>query len=102
AHFLSDVVFAGLIVCGVSWLLAWALLKRDISGTLWRRLVGRLGPSGAVWALYAVLSLIAIAACIAYVDRPVALYFHGASPPVAGGFRGVTPFGAPTSHSHAR
>jgi lipid A 4'-phosphatase len=96
AHFLSDVVFAGLIVCGISWLLARALLERDISGTLWRRLSGRLGPAGAGWTVYALLSLIAIAACIAYVDRPIALYFHGASPPVAEVFRAITRFGVST------
>lgn len=96
AHFLSDVVFAGLIVCGISWLLARALLERDISGTLWRRLSERLGPAGAGWTVYALLSLIAIAACIAYVDRPIALYFHGASPPVAEVFRAITRFGVST------
>jgi undecaprenyl-diphosphatase len=96
AHFLSDVVFAGFIVCGIAWLLDRALLERDLAGALWRRLVGRLGPAGAGWALYALLTLAAIAACIAYVDRPVALYFHAASPPVLEFFRQVTRFGIST------
>jgi undecaprenyl-diphosphatase len=42
------------------------------------------------------LSLAAIAACIAYVDRPVALYFHAASPPLLEAFRVVTRFGVST------
>jgi lipid A 4'-phosphatase len=96
AHFLSDVVFAGLIVCGIAGLLGWALLERDLAGVLSRRLVSRLGPAGAGWALYAVLTVAGIAACIAYVDRPVALYFHGASRPVLAFFREVTRFGVST------
>jgi undecaprenyl-diphosphatase len=39
---------------------------------------------------------VGIAACIAYVDRPVALYFHGASPQVLEFFRAVTRFGVST------
>jgi lipid A 4'-phosphatase len=96
AHFLSDVVFAGFIVCAIAWLLDQALLERDFAGALWRQLVGRLGRAGAGWALYALLTLTAIAACIVYVDRPVALYFHGASPPVLEFFRAVTRFGVST------
>lgn len=96
AHFLSDVVFAGFIVCTIAWLLDRALLERDFAGVLWRQLVGRLGRAGLGWALYALLTLAAIAACIAYVDRPVALYFHGASPPVLEFFRAITRLGVST------
>jgi len=96
AHFLSDVVFAGFIVCGIAWFLDRAVLERDLAGALWRRLVGRLGPAGAGWVLYALLTLAGIAACIAYVDRPVALYFHGVSPPVLVFFRAVTRLGVST------
>ncbi len=96
AHFLSDVVFAGLVVGGIAWLLAWVLLERDLPGALWRRLVDRVGPVRSGWTLYAMLSLIGIGVCIAYVDRPVALYFHGASPPVVDAFRFITRFGVST------
>lgn len=96
AHFLSDVVFAGLVVCGIAWLLAWVILKRDVAGALWRRLVERLGLAGAGWTLYAVLTLIGIAVSIALFDRPVALYFHETSPPVAEVFRVATRFGVST------
>jgi lipid A 4'-phosphatase len=96
AHFLSDVVFAGLIVCGIAWLLDRALLERDLAGALWRRLEGRLGRAGAGWTLYAMLSLVGIAACIAYLDRPVAFYFHEANPRVLDAFRAITRFGVST------
>src|SRR5262249_49680282 len=87
---------AGLVVCGIAWLLAWMILERDIGRTVWRRLVGWLGAAGAGWALYAVLTAIGIAVSIAYIDRPVALYFHGASPQVAEGFRVITRLGVST------
>jgi lipid A 4'-phosphatase len=96
AHFLSDVVFAGLGVGGVAWLLAWVLLKRDLVGSLWRWLCGRLGAAGASWALYAGLTVLGIAVSIIYVDRPVALFFHQASPPVVEAFRVATRLGVST------
>ena len=96
AHFLSDVVFAGLVVCGLAQFLGWALLERDLAAVLRRRAVERLGRSGAAWALYALLSLIGIGACIAYVDRPVALDFHDASPKLVEAFRVITRLGVST------
>ena len=96
AHFLSDVVFAGLVVGGLAWLLGWALLARDFAGVLWRRSVKRLGRSGAAWTLYAILCLIGIAGCIVYVDRPVALYFRGANPQLVEVFRVITRLGIST------
>lgn len=96
AHFLSDVVFAGLTVWGIAGLLAWALLERDVGGALWRQLGRRLGPVGAGWSLYGLLTLISIAISIAFVDRPVALYFHQASPAVGDAFRAVTRLGVST------
>jgi lipid A 4'-phosphatase len=96
AHFLSDVVFAGLVVCGIAWLLAWALLERDLGGALRRRLIARFGSAGAGWVLYSILTLVGIAISIAFVDRPVAVYFHQASPPVADAFRAVTRLGVST------
>jgi len=96
AHFLSDIVFSGLIVGGTAWLLAWALLERDLAGALWRRAVARFGAAGAGWALYALVTLIGIAVCIAYVDRPVALFFHTIDPGIAAGARVVTRLGVST------
>lgn len=96
AHFLSDVVFSGLAVGGTAWLLAWAILERDLAATLWRRAVARLGAGGAGWALYSLATLIGIAACFAYVDRPVALYFHAIDPGMAGVARFITRFGVST------
>jgi lipid A 4'-phosphatase len=96
AHFLSDVLFAGLTVGGVAWLLSWALLERDVGGALWRWICLRLGPSGARWATYAGLTVVGIAVSIAYVDRPVALYFHQVGPTVVDVFREITRLGVST------
>ena len=97
-HFLSDVVFSGLLVGGLTWLLAWALLQRDLGGALWRALAARLGRSGARWALYAVLTLGGVLLAYAFADRPVALYFHrmnGGESPV---FKFITGFGVSTGY----
>jgi lipid A 4'-phosphatase len=93
AHFLSDVVFAGLVVGGIAELLAWLLLERDLGGALWRRLAARLGVARAGWAVYAMLSSLAVVVSVAYLDRPAALYFHGSSAQVVAIFRVVTRFG---------
>jgi lipid A 4'-phosphatase len=95
-HFLSDVVFSGLLVGGVTWLLAWLILERDIGAAIWRELTARLGKSGAIWATYALLTLVAVLACYAYVDRPVALFFHRASPGAVDVFRLITRLGVST------
>jgi len=95
-HFLSDVVFSGLLVGGVAWLLAWLVLQRDIGSAIWRGLTARLGRAGAIWALYALLTLTGIIACYAYVDRPVALFFHRADPATVDVFRFITRFGVST------
>jgi len=96
AHFLSDVVFAGLAVFGVAGLLSWGLLERDLGGVLWRWLRARSSSASASWAIYATLTVIGIAVSIAYVDRPVALHFHQVSPPVTEVFREITRLGVST------
>ena len=86
-HFLSDVIFAGLIVFATSWLLYQALIARDVfASPLARRLrraFSRLSAASlavrfAVWG--AAVMLIEIVA-IGWVDRPLATYFreHGGS-----------------------
>ena len=95
-HFLSDVVFSGLLVGGVAWLLAWLVLERDIAGAVWSGLASRLGRAGAIWVLYALLTLAGVIACYVYVDRPVALFFHRADPAAVDVFRFITRFGVST------
>jgi lipid A 4'-phosphatase len=92
AHFLSDVVFAGLLVYGTTALLYWWIVERDgLAAPPLRRFYReiRSGAAGG-WAfgsrafqrtparilLAAVTAMIVIASSIALFDRPLALYFH--------------------------
>jgi lipid A 4'-phosphatase len=90
AHFLSDVVFAGLIVYGVAWVLHEFLLVREVKPPPWLGRLGLTEPGGRAWRAWQrwaatpggemILSFAAIAllclALIAYLDRPAALWFH--------------------------
>ncbi|MGE0260150.1 MAG: phosphatase PAP2 family protein [Alphaproteobacteria bacterium] len=92
AHFLSDVVYAGLIVTATSWLLYEALVARDLlAGPAARRIyraagkVAGLGrslavdlcqsPAGRVAAWTAATALVMLAAVL-WIDRPLALFLH--------------------------
>ncbi len=95
-HFLSDVVFSGLLVGGLTWLLAWLLLERDVGGAIWRGLAARLGGPGARWGLYGLLTAVGVLLAYAYVDRPVALYFHRENGGESAVFKFITSFGVST------
>ena len=76
-HFLSDVVDAGLLVIGTTWLLHWWLVVCD-GATPIIAAIDRLGetPTGkrVLWvAAFILAELIAIV----WIDRPVADFFHG-------------------------
>ena len=85
AHFLSDVVFAGLIVYAVAWALHDLLLVRDLrfppwlsepGGRAWRAWQRWAAtPGGEVILSFAAIALLCLA-LIAYLDRPAALWFH--------------------------
>jgi lipid A 4'-phosphatase len=83
-HFLSDVVYAGLIVCAASWLLyRWIVLRDAFASPAARRVYQAFGygsPPGSaarigVWA--AGITLVEIVA-IGWLDRPAAAYFREA------------------------
>ncbi len=99
-HFLSDVVFAGLLVFGTTALLHWWIVERDGlaappllrfyrgvgrgvgrgAGSVWPR-IRESWPSPAVRAGLAVAATaILVVVSIAVVDRPVALYLHARGP----------------------
>jgi lipid A 4'-phosphatase len=96
AHFLSDVVFAGLVVYGASALLHWWIVQRDgLTAPLLARLSQlifrnsraiwgsgrRAGASPAVrLALGTGATAVLIVISIALVDRPVASSLHGRDP----------------------
>ncbi len=85
AHFLSDVVFAGLIVYAVAWALHEFLLVRDIKPPSWLSEPGARAwrawqcwaatPGGEAIVSFAAATLLCLA-LIAYLDRPAALWFH--------------------------
>jgi lipid A 4'-phosphatase len=91
-HFLSDVVDAGLLVYAVTWLLYQGIVERDIlasrpvrdfcrQAALWAasRRPARLGP-GMRLLLWAAATAIAVALSMAYLDRPLAEFFHREGP----------------------
>ena len=87
-HFLSDVVFSGFTVGGVSWLLHRLLVEDD-------RLVRRLGAFAPPrrLALPALLLLAAVLLSMAFLDRPVARLFHPGDPQLRAFFTFITQFG---------
>jgi len=88
AHFLSDVVFSGLIVTGISLLLHRAIIANDALAH-W---AARHRPSPQV-ALPALGFLGLLLLSMAFVDRPVARYFHESDPGFRNVFQFITQFG---------
>lgn len=87
-HFLSDVVFSGLIVTGISLLLHRAIVA---NGAL-ARWAARQRPSRRV-ALPALGLLLLLLLSMAFIDRPVARYFHESAPGFRNVFQFITQFG---------
>ncbi len=87
-HFLSDVVFSGLIVTGIALLLHRAIIANDALA----RWAARLRPSRRV-ALPALGVLILLLLSMAFVDRPLARYFHESDPGFRNVFQFITQFG---------
>jgi lipid A 4'-phosphatase len=87
-HFLSDVVFSGLLVYGVSWLLYRAVVLDD---RLQRWLGGFALPRRL--ALPSLLLLAVLLLSIAFIDRPVARFFHDSDPSLRQVFQFITQFG---------
>lgn len=83
-HFLSDVVFSGLLVYGTSWLLYRAIIVHDALRPLLERprlLAGLLG------------TVLSVALAMALADRPVARFFHDGDARVHAVFAVITKFG---------
>jgi lipid A 4'-phosphatase len=88
-HFLSDVVFSGFIVCGMSWLLHRALVadQRFLRG------FEALAPPRRL-VLPALLLLAVVLLFMAFLDRPIARFFHdSATPSLLAVFDFITQFG---------
>jgi lipid A 4'-phosphatase len=82
-HFLSDVVFAGILVFATSWLLHRIVI---VNGLRAPRLSRRALVGTALAAL-------AIVLCVMFVDRPAARFFHDQSDAVHEVFQFITLFG---------
>ena len=92
-HFLSDVVWAGLLVFGTTAILHWLIVEKDAlaaplaircyrlagggAASAWSRLAG---SEAARFAAAGVLTAALVMFAMAFVDRPVALYLHAESP----------------------
>ena len=87
-HFLSDVVFSGLLVLATSWLLYRAIVVDRRFGA---RLFDR--PVRSWLALAGLGVLLAIALSIAFVDRPLAWFFRNHGQALHDPFQFITQFG---------
>lgn len=77
-HFLSDVVDAGFLVTGLSWLLYQGIVARDWFGTRAAIVAGFVLFEGAA---------------MLWLDRPLALYLHRAAAPVEPAFATIAQLG---------
>jgi lipid A 4'-phosphatase len=96
AHFLSDVLYAGLLVYGMTGLLYWLIVERDaLAAPLLIRLYRLIGRGAAAgWAvarracespgtglaLAAAAAMILTVISIGFVDRPLAIYLRARDP----------------------
>jgi lipid A 4'-phosphatase len=96
AHFVSDVVYAGLLVYGTTAVLYWWIIKRDgLAAPALVRLYRAFGRgAAATWrvgrracaapafglALGSIVMVVLIVISIEHVDRPLALFLHSRDP----------------------
>lgn len=90
-HFLSDVVFSGFFVYATSWLLYHAIVVQDVPAMLLRRADTARLPRR--FALFVLGTGAAAALSMAFIDRPLALYFRDSDPTVQAVFQFITLFG---------
>ena len=108
-HFLSDTIFAGLLVGAVAWGLHRWIVEADGLDRLWtRRLVRRLGaaltragdalnnlpPSARRnWLAGSLAAAVGIAVAVLWIDRPLAFYFKADDDRLVHWFQWITQFG---------
>ena len=92
-HFLSDVVFSGVLVSLSTAVLAAMLIRRDGLGWLWRRRCMVTSVIAARWIAIAAGTASLVLVAIRYLDRPVAAHLHDAGPGIVEVFKVVTDFG---------
>ena len=108
-HFLSDNIFAGLLVAAVAWGLHRWIVEDDGLDRPWvRRLMRGTGAAlaGAAawlaahrpsprgnWLWAGLTTIVAIAVSVAWIDRPLALYFKSDDDRLVHWFQWITQFG---------
>jgi lipid A 4'-phosphatase len=99
-HFLSDIVFAGLLVWGVTWLLHLWIVERNGAAQLGRLLrhAHAAAPASARLGIWAVAVAAAITICVLYVDRPLTIWMKQQSDQVHAVFAFITKFGVSTGY----
>ncbi|MGB8839783.1 MAG: phosphatase PAP2 family protein [Aliidongia sp.] len=111
-HFLSDTIFAALLVTGVAWLVHRIVVdyrgldrpfirraaRKVFLGAHWigRRFVAFAGGRRSRWLAFNLGCGLAIAASVIWLDRPLARYFHAEDDRLTGWFRQITDLGLGT------
>jgi lipid A 4'-phosphatase len=95
-HFLSDVVVSGLLVYATSWLIYQAVIVASLPVLTLQRVVALYAHPRHRLALFTALTALAIVLSIAFVDRPVAEFFHAQGETLHAVFRFITQFGVST------
>jgi lipid A 4'-phosphatase len=75
-HFLSDVVYAGLIVIATTWLLNYWLVVHDGAAPIAARIQRLSETQNGRRVLWAGAFVLTEASCIIWLDRPLADFFH--------------------------
>ena len=108
-HFLSDNIFAALLVGAVAWGLHRWIVEDDGLDRPWIRRLARgtgaavVGTAGRLlalrpsprrdWVMAGAATLVAIAVSVAWIDRPLALYFKADDDRLVHWFQWITQFG---------
>jgi lipid A 4'-phosphatase len=94
-HFFSDVVFAGLVIYASSYLLHRLIVANGFPAPGWvDRLAPALrGPTLRRFLASSAPAALAIILSIAFLDRPIARFFHAQSETLHSVFRFITQFG---------
>jgi lipid A 4'-phosphatase len=109
AHFLSDVLYAGLLICGVTKLLYWSIVERDAfaapslirfykllaqgAATGWGRARGASATPGKRLALGAAAAALFAGISVELLDRPLAVFFRTRDPDLRALFDIIGRFG---------
>jgi lipid A 4'-phosphatase len=109
-HFLSDIVWAGVLVWGLTWLLYWWVVERDgLAAPPMRRLYAAaarlpgmtlavVGRPGGRLGLWSAATAIVIAVCVLHVDKPLALRVHELDPGIHRLFADIARLGVATGY----